>query len=118
MSREEAEEYLSEINKTRPVIPAKAGVQQSSELWILDQVENDKRGKTLRLRKRFKFNSYMAGVDFVNKVAKIAELEGHHPDIFLGWRRVTVNLMTHAIGGLSQNDFILASKIDKILAKT
>lgn len=74
----------------------------------------DEEGK-LKIRKRFKFDSYMAGVDFVNKVAKIAEEQGHHPDIFLGWRRVTVNLATYAIGGLSQNDFIMAAKIDKLL---
>lgn len=72
-------------------------------------------GKGLKIRKRFKFNTYMDGVEFVNKVAKIAEEEGHHPDMMVGWRKVTVNLMTHAIGGLSQNDFIMAAKIDKLL---
>lgn len=130
MGRKEAEKYLSEINKTRPVIPAlnlsfpqqressqrkRARIQNDYENWILDQIENDKSGKALRIRKRFKFDSYMRGVDFVNKVAKLAESEGHHPDMYLGWRKVTVNLTTHNIGGLSENDFIMAAKINKLI---
>ena len=54
------------------------------------------------------------GINFVNKIAKIAQSEGHHPDILVGWRRVTVHLTTHAIGGLSENDFIVAAKIDAL----
>ena len=81
------------------------------------KIVNDPVSSTkLRIRKRFDFKSYMDGVDFVNKVAKLAEEQGHHPDIYLGWRRVTINLMTHNIGGLSQNDFVMAAKIDKITA--
>ena len=51
---------------------------------------------------------------FVNKVAKIAEKEDHHPDIKINYNRVELELTTHAISGLSQNDFILAAKIDEI----
>ena len=51
---------------------------------------------------------------FANKITPIAEEEGHHPDLVLGWGRVEVVLSTHSIGGLSENDFILAAKIDKI----
>ncbi len=51
---------------------------------------------------------------FVNKVADIAEAEGHHPDLAISWGKVTVELTTHAIKGLSENDFILSAKIDKI----
>jgi 4a-hydroxytetrahydrobiopterin dehydratase len=61
----------------------------------------------------------MAGIDFFNAVAKIAEEEGHHPDLHLeGYRKVAIELWTHAIGGLSENDFILAAKIDKVPVKT
>ena len=57
----------------------------------------------------------MAAIDFFNKVAALAEEEGHHPDLHLvGYRNVAIEIWTHAIGGLSENDFILASKIDLI----
>ena len=57
----------------------------------------------------------MAGIDFFNKVAALAEEEGHHPDLHLeGYRKVTIALWTHAVGGLTENDFILAAKINQI----
>ncbi|MBI2326702.1 4a-hydroxytetrahydrobiopterin dehydratase [Candidatus Curtissbacteria bacterium] len=92
MAKTKAESYLSEVKG-----------------WELV----DDSGK-LKIKKKFQFSNYMAGVDFVNQVAKIAEAEGHHPDLYLGYQRVTVNLMTHAIGGLSENDFVMAAKIDQI----
>jgi 4a-hydroxytetrahydrobiopterin dehydratase len=59
--------------------------------------------------------NFLAAIDFFNKVADLAEQEGHHPDLHLeGYRHVTIELWTHAIGGLSENDFILAAKIDRI----
>lgn len=66
-----------------------------------------------RIRKDWVVDNFMAGMDFFNKVAVIAEADGHHPDIHLsGYRNVSIELWTHAIGGLSENDFILAAKID------
>ncbi len=62
------------------------------------------------IQKEFRFKSYLAGLDFAYSMGKIAELENHHPDLFVGWRRVRVELSTHAIKGLSQNDFIMAAK--------
>lgn len=62
--------------------------------------------------KNYKFKNFVEALVFVNKVGELAESEGHHPDIELGWGRVKINLSTHAIDGLSQNDFILAAKID------
>ncbi len=62
------------------------------------------------IRKEFRFKSYLAGLDFAYSLGKIAELENHHPDLFIGWRRVKVILSTHEIKGLSQNDFIIAAK--------
>jgi 4a-hydroxytetrahydrobiopterin dehydratase len=53
-------------------------------------------------------------MEFVNKVAAIAEEQGHHPDMNVSYGGVTIEMMTHAIGGLSENDFILAAKIDEI----
>ena len=62
------------------------------------------------IKKEFRFNSYLAGLDFACSLGKIAELENHHPDLFIGWRRVTVQWSTHTIKGLSANDFIMAAK--------
>ncbi|MGH9340266.1 MAG: 4a-hydroxytetrahydrobiopterin dehydratase [Acidobacteriota bacterium] len=66
------------------------------------------------IEKSFKFSDFQTALDFVNRVAEIAEEEDHHPDIYLAWGKVQVTLWTHKIGGLSENDFILAAKIDKI----
>jgi 4a-hydroxytetrahydrobiopterin dehydratase len=62
--------------------------------------------------KEFKFVDFIGAINFVNLVADIAEEEGHHPDIHIFYNKVRLELSTHAIGGLSENDFILAAKID------
>lgn len=66
------------------------------------------------LTRKFKFHNFKEALAFTNSVGAIAEKEGHHPDILLAWGKVEVTLTTHKIGGLSENDFILASKIDDI----
>jgi 4a-hydroxytetrahydrobiopterin dehydratase len=74
-----------------------------------------------RIRKDWVMKHFMAGMEFFGHVAEVAEEEGHHPDLHLeGYRNVWIEIYTHAIGGLSENDFILAAKIDdlpKILKK-
>ena len=65
------------------------------------------------LEKKFKFKDFLESQNFVNHVGKISEEEGHHPDILFGWGYAKVTITTHAIEGLSENDFILAAKIDK-----
>jgi len=73
-------------------------------------VENDK-----KIERNFEFKNFPQALEFVNEVGEIAEDEGHHPDIFIhGWNNVKISLWTHAIGGLSINDFIVATKIDKV----
>jgi 4a-hydroxytetrahydrobiopterin dehydratase len=68
-----------------------------------------------RIRKDWTVKNFMAGIKFFNAVADLAEDEGHHPDLHLeGYRKVWIELWTHAIGGLSENDFILAAKIDEL----
>ena len=68
-----------------------------------------------RIRKDWTVKSFMAGMRLFNKVAELAEQDGHHPDVHLeGYRNVWIELWTHAIGGLSENDFILAAKIDQL----
>ena len=70
--------------------------------------------KNGKLYRSFKFKDFKETLKFVNKVGEIAEKEGHHPDIYFTWGKCTIELYTHAIKGLSENDFILAAKIDKI----
>jgi 4a-hydroxytetrahydrobiopterin dehydratase len=71
-----------------------------------------------RIRKDWVVKNFMAGIQFFNDVARLAEDEGHHPDLHLeGYRNVGIEITTHAIGGLSENDFILAAKIDKLPVK-
>lgn|SRR3989338_2328017 len=75
------------------------------------QLDGDKK----KIRREFTFKNFKDALAFINKVGAIAEDEQHHPDIFLhDYKLVTINLWTHAIGGLSENDFILAAKIDNL----
>jgi 4a-hydroxytetrahydrobiopterin dehydratase len=67
-----------------------------------------------KLNKEYVFVNYLHTMDFVNKVAELAEKEGHHPVMHVYYGRVVIELWTHAINGLSENDFIMAYKIDKI----
>ena len=71
-----------------------------------------------RIRKDWTMKNFMAGIDFFNEVAEVAEEEQHHPDLHLeGYRKVAIEIWTHAIGGLSENDFILAAKFDQLPVK-
>ena len=67
------------------------------------------------LEKEFKFKNFLNSQKFVNEIRKFSENEGHHPDILFGWGYAKIKITTHAIEGLSENDFILAAKIDQIL---
>jgi 4a-hydroxytetrahydrobiopterin dehydratase len=78
--------------------------------WVL--VENG-----TRVFRRFEFADFVAAMGFVNRVADLAEKEGHHPDIAIHWNKVELTLWTHKIGGLHENDFILAAKIDRLLER-
>lgn len=73
--------------------------------WKMDEA-----GK--KISKEYKFTDFIGAIDFVNRVADIAEMEQHHPNIQIHYNKVILELWTHAIGGLSENDFILAAKID------
>ena len=67
-----------------------------------------------RLAKTYRFPDFAQALAFVNRAGAVAEAEGHHPDLYLSWGKVGVELITHAIGGLSENDFILAAKLDEV----
>ncbi|MBD3320927.1 MAG: 4a-hydroxytetrahydrobiopterin dehydratase [Chitinivibrionales bacterium] len=79
--------------------------------WDLD------RKGTHRLEKAYSFDGFDEAVDFVNRVADIAREEHHHPDMCISYSKVKIDLSTHKIDGLSENDFIMASKIDKLRAE-
>jgi 4a-hydroxytetrahydrobiopterin dehydratase len=76
--------------------------------WELDLNEPNK------LTRKFKFKDFAQAMKFINRVADVAEAEGHHPDFSVSWNRVSMELTTHAIGGLSENDFIMAAKINDL----
>lgn len=72
-----------------------------------------------RIRREWVAKNFITAMDFLNRVAALAEKEGHHPDVHItGYRNVAIELYTHAIGGLSENDFILAAKIDELPIET
>ena len=78
----------------------------------LQEVEGWEAQENKLITKTFKFKNFQEAISFVNRIANLAEEEQHHPDIIIRYRKVTFELATHAIKGLSENDFIMASKID------
>jgi 4a-hydroxytetrahydrobiopterin dehydratase len=69
----------------------------------------------LELFKDLKFRNFVEAVDFVNQLTPVAEAEGHHPDLEVSWGRLGVHLWTHVAGGLTENDFVMAAKLDRLL---
>lgn len=82
---------------------------------LLGQLKGWRIADGKRLDKEYKFPNFRTALAFTNAVGEIAEEEGHHPDIQLGWGRVKLEIWTHAAGGLTENDFILAAKADEAL---
>lgn len=91
-----------------PPLLSKEIVEYAKELGNDWKVVNDH-----HIEKEFSFKNFKEALAFTNQIGAIAEEEGHHPDILLRWGKVKVTLWTHAVGGLSENDFILASKINQ-----
>ena len=103
--------------RTKKCVPCEGGVPPVSR-GDAERLLRDLPGWTLsedgiRIRREWVVANFMAAMDFFNRVAELAEEEGHHPDLHLvGYRHAAIELWTHAIGGLSENDFITAAKID------
>lgn len=98
-------------------VSCKGGVPPLSRLEVetlLAQVDGWEVVDGHHLRQRFEFKNFKTALAFVNRVGDLAEAEGHHPDLHLAWGRVVVEVWTHKIDGLSENDFILAAKIDGV----
>ncbi|KAE9594804.1 hypothetical protein Lal_00013316 [Lupinus albus] len=84
-------------------------IQQVSQWNLINE------GDMLKLRRSWKVKTFTKGLEFFRRIAELAEAEGHHPDLHLvGWNNVTIEIWTHAVGGLTENDFILAAKIDEL----
>jgi 4a-hydroxytetrahydrobiopterin dehydratase len=84
--------------------------QKKVDGW--DILKNEK--KIFYLYKKYEFKNFLESQIFINRVGEISENEGHHPDISFGWGYAEIKITTHAIEGLSENDFILAAKIDQL----
>ncbi len=103
----------------RRCLPCEGGVQPCTLGQAEDQLGRLEGWRLVRdgqrIRKEWTVKNFMAGMDFFQRVAALAEAEGHHPDLHLeGYRGLAIEIWTHAIGGLSENDFILAAKIDQL----
>ncbi len=98
-------------------VPCRGGVpalRGEALQTLARQVEGWTVSNEHHLSKNFKFPDFRAALAFVNKVGALAEEQGHHPDIFLAWGKVDITIWTHKIDGLTESDFILAAKIDKL----
>ena len=105
--------------KIQKCVPCESGVGQCSREVALQKLQSLKGWQLAengqRIRKEWVVKNFMAGMNFFHRVAELAESEGHHPDLHMqGYRHVCIELWTHAVGGLSDNDFILAAKIDHL----
>ena len=113
--------YMNDL-LNKKCIPCEGGVlpfdkseihkyQKKVDGWDISEDEK----KIFFLNKKFKFKNFLESQKFINKVGEISENEGHHPDILFGWGYAEIKITTHAIEGLSENDFILAAKIDQLI---
>jgi len=105
------------LNK-KTCIPCQGGIPplNSKEIsnFLKDINDNWVSLLEIKISRTFNFDSYLKALSFVNKIANLAENEGHHPHIHLNFKNVEVIIFTHKINGLHENDFILAAKIDDI----
>lgn len=99
-----------------PGTPALEGAEIDPLLRQLDGWSVEEAGGHQQLTKTYTFKGFMPGVALVDLIAPIAEEEDHHPDLLLVWGALTVRLWTHAAGGLTENDFVLAARIDRDIA--
>lgn len=97
-------------------VPCESGMPPLTDSEVAKYIQQVSGWQTdyKKIWKEFKFKDFITTIGFVNKVALLAQEEGHHPDMEVHYSRVKVELWTHAIGGLSENDFILAAKVGQL----
>lgn len=109
---------MTETLDQRHCTPCRGGVEPLDEAAAKSYLSNLPEwrltGDAKRIRRDFRFKNFAEALAFVNEVGAIAEAEGHHPDLSFGWGHATIELQTHKIDGLHENDFILAAKIDTL----
>jgi 4a-hydroxytetrahydrobiopterin dehydratase len=109
---------VTETLASKRCVPCEGGVPKLTPDEIaplLTQIDGWTVADGKKLTKTYTFPDFAQGLAFVNRAGAVAEEEGHHPDLHLSWGKVGVEVTTHAIGGLSENDFILAAKLDQAL---
>ncbi len=109
---------MTDLTKKK-CVPCEKGVPALATQQIRDLLPSVPEWKLTpdgkRIRREWRVRDFMAGLEFFRHIAQIAEAEDHHPDLHLvGYRNVTIEIWTHAVGGLTENDFILAAKIDRV----
>lgn len=109
----------SEQLTSRKCEPCEGGVDPCPLPFVTQQLENLEgwylTNGNQRIRKDWTVKNFVAGLEFIIRVGEVAEADGHHPDVHLvSYKNLSIELWTHAIGGLSENDFILAAKIDQL----
>src|SRR5262245_40936453 len=102
--------------RSKRCVPCEGGVPalSATEIDTFRRETPEWEVRDKKLHRHFTFKSFVEAMRFVNRMADVAEAEGHHPDFTVHYREVDVVVWTHAIGGLSENDFILAAKIDAL----
>ena len=103
---------------SRQCVPCRGGVppMEADEIGkLLKQVDGWAAVEDHHLKKIYQFKNFREALDFVNRVGSLAEEQGHHPDICFGWGKVEISIWTHKINGLTESDFVLAAKIDRLL---
>ena len=110
---------MSEL-ASKTCVPCRGGVPPMSGLEIqkiLKLVPEWKAIDDHHLTRTFTFPDFKQALDFVNRVGALAEEQGHHPDVLLAWGKAEITLWTHKINGLTESDFIMAAKIDRVHGK-
>ncbi|HEY1419551.1 MAG TPA: 4a-hydroxytetrahydrobiopterin dehydratase [Candidatus Dormibacteraeota bacterium] len=106
-----AERHCVECKPGTPSLSREQAAELLEQLpgWTIEDAGH------LELTRTFKFKGFMPGVDLVNRFAAVAEAEGHHPDLLLTYGSLVVRLWTHAAGGLTENDFVLAARMERAI---
>ena len=109
---------MTEALASKTCTPCRGGVppltREQAELFHVQAPDWQLAEEAHRIERSFRFRNFREALAFVQEVGELAEAEGHHPDFCVRYTNLDVSLTTHAIGGLSENDFILAAKIDQL----
>ncbi len=102
----------------RTCVPCRGGVapltEEEGKAYLCQAPGWDLEDKGTRIERTFRFRDFAGALAFVNRIGELAEAQGHHPDIRFGWGYCTVSFRTHRIGGLHENDFIMAAKVNAL----